>query len=122
VLFPLIGVRLHGWLDDLVSLVYVLGLYVLGASGAPLAIGCAGAFVHFALTRCTRYPQGTWGLVSFRTHAFVELAEGALVLAGALLFVPASEPLVRAFLAVMGSLQFGAFALSDYRWPAASAA
>jgi hypothetical protein len=120
VLFPLLGVRLHGWLDDTVALLYVLGIYFLGLRGAALAIAVFGAAVHFALTRCTRYPQGTWGLLSFRTHAFIELAEGTVVLAATLLFVPSSESMVRAFLMVMGASQFGAFAISDYRWPAAS--
>jgi len=116
VLFPLLGVRLHGWLDDTVALLYVFGSYVFGLHGAALAIAVFGAAVHFALTRCTRYPQGTWGLVSFRTHAFIELAEGSVVLAATLLFVPSSESMARVFLLVMGASQFGAFAISDYTW------
>jgi hypothetical protein len=119
VLFPLIGVRLHGWLDDFLVLLYALGIYFLGLRGAALSIGVFGAAVHFALARSTRYPQGRWGLVSFRTHAFIELAEGTLVLGAALLFVPSSEALARAFLMAMGASQFGAFALSDYQWPPA---
>jgi hypothetical protein len=115
VLLPIIGVRLHGWLDDLVVLVYLVGMYVLGTGGVALAIGSAGALVHFGLARCTRYPQGSWGLVSFRTHAFIELAEGIVVLALALALVPSIE--ARVFLAVMGALQIGAFAFSDYQWP-----
>jgi hypothetical protein len=115
VLYPLIGVRLHGWLDDLVVLVYLVGMYVLGMSGAALAIGSAGALAHFGLARCTRYPQGTWALISFRTHAFIELGEGLVVIVLALALVPSNE--ARAFLAVMGALQLGAFAFSDYRWP-----
>jgi hypothetical protein len=122
VLVPWIGVRLHGWLDDVVAFSYVAGMYLLGVHGAALVVGSIGAFVHFALTRCTRYPQGTWGLVSFRTHAFIELGEGAFVVATTLLLVPADQAFVRAFLLVMGASQFGAFALSDYRWPAAASA
>jgi len=117
VLYPLLGVRLHGWLDDLAVAIYLVGLYVLGAHGPAVVIGLGAATVHLALARFTRYPQGTWGLISFRTHAWVELTEGALVVAGTLLLVPASEFALRVFLLTMGIAQFGAFALSDYRWP-----
>jgi hypothetical protein len=120
--YPLIGVRLHGWLDDIVVLVFLIGIRVLELHGAAFFIALAGAAVHFALARCTRYPQGQYGLVSFRTHAFIELAEGILVLAAALLFVSPQASVARAFLAVMGGLQFGAFALSDYKWPKAEVA
>jgi len=129
VLYPLIGVRLHGWLDDLVVLVYLLGILILGLHGVAFDIALAGAAVHFGLARCTRYPQGRYPLLSFRTHAFIELAEGVgVLLAAFFLLSPSGGPsevrpaLVRAFLAVMGGLQFGAFALSDYAWPKAEVA
>jgi len=120
--YPLIGVRLHGWLDDIVVLVFLIGIRVLELHGAAFFIALAGAAVHFALARCTRYPQGQYGLVSFRTHAFIELGEGILVLTAALLFISPQVGIARTFLAVMGGLQFGAFALSDYTWPKATVA
>jgi len=120
VLLPLIGARFHGWLDDLVVAVYLLGAHFLGLHGAAFAIAAAGALVHFVLTRCTQYPQGTWAMVSFRTHAFVELGEGVAVLVAALTLVHGATGAPRVFLSVMGALQLGAFAFSDYRWlPAA---
>ena len=45
-IYPLIGPRLHGWLDDTVALVYLAGVLVLGLSGAALAIAVGGAVVH----------------------------------------------------------------------------
>jgi len=113
-LFPIIGARLHGWLDDLVVLIYLAGAFVLGLHGTALAIAVGGAIVHFALTRLTDYPQGTWKLIPFRTHAFIELGEGVTVLAASLAFA-ADRPLPqRLFLGAMGAAQLGAFALSDY--------
>jgi hypothetical protein len=112
-LYPLIGPRLHGWLDDLVAMVYVAGALLLGLSGAALALALGGAVVHFALTRLTNYPQGTWKLIPFRTHAFIELGEGVLVLAGAWL-VPGVPIAGRLFLGLMGASQFVAFGFSDY--------
>jgi len=113
-LFPLIGKRLHGWLDDLVVLIYLGGAFGLGLRGAALAIALAGAGVHFMLTRLTDYPQGTLKLISFRTHAFVELAEGLAVVTATLAVVSGHPPLHCLFLGAMGLSQFAAFALSDY--------
>ena len=112
-IYPLIGPRLHGWLDDSVAVVYLAGVLVLRLSGAALAIAVGGAVVHFLLTRLTDYPQGTFKVLSFRTHAFVELGEGLAVLGGTALFVPAAP--VRLFLIAMGVSQLLAFGFSDYR-------
>ena len=113
-LIPLIGARLHGWLDDLVVLVYLAGGFAFGLGGATLAIAIGGAIAHFTLTRLTNYPQGTFKLIPFRVHAFIELGEGMVVLA-ATLVVAGEQPLVqRLFLGVMGFSQLVAFALSDY--------
>jgi len=117
VIYPLLRPRLHGWLDDLVALLYLAGAAAFGLHGAALAIAIGGAAVHFSLTRLTNYPQGTWKLIPFRTHAFIELGEGLAVLAASLAFA-ADRPLAqRLFLGAMGFSQLGAFALSDYAWP-----
>jgi len=117
-LFPLIGVRLHGWLDDVVVLIYIAGALALGLGGAALAIAIGGAIVHFTLTRLTNYPQGTVKLIPFRVHAFIELGEGLAVLATSLAFAGHRPVAQRLFLGAMGLSQLGAFALSNYDWPA----
>jgi hypothetical protein len=113
VLYPLIPPRLHGWLDDLVALTYVAGAWLLHLRGLALAVAIFGAVVHFALTRLTNYPQGTWKLIPFRTHAFIELGEGVVVLAAALAIPGVALP-ARLFLILMGLSQFVAFGFSDY--------
>ena len=113
-LYPLIGRRLHGWLDDLVVLTYLAGMLLLHLEGAARVVVLLGAALHFVLTRVTDYPQGTWKLLPFRTHAFIELGEGALVLAAALLLLGSLALPARAFVALMGLSQFVAFAFSDY--------
>jgi hypothetical protein len=115
VIYPLIGPRLHGWLDDTVALAYLAGVLLLGLSGAALAVAVGGAIVHFLLTRLTDYPQGTFKILSFRTHAFVELGEGLAVLAATALLLPGAPAAVRLFLGFMGFSQLLAFAFSDYR-------
>jgi hypothetical protein len=113
-LYPLIGARLHGWLDDLVVALYVLGAILIPLSGAALAVALAGAVVHFLLTRFTDYPHGTVRWIPFRTHAFVELGEGIAVIV-VLALVPALHARVTGtFLFLMGLSQLGAFAFSNY--------
>jgi hypothetical protein len=112
--YPLIPARLHGWLDDLVVLVYVAGALLLGLGGLAAGVAFAGAAVHFTLTRLTDYPQGTIKLIPFRTHAFVELGEGLLVLAATLLLLGELAWPGKVFLVLMGGSQLVAFAFSDY--------
>ena len=112
-LFPLIGVRLHGWLDDVVVLLYLVGAWALRLGGAGLAVAVAGAAAHFLLTRLTDYPHGAVKLIPFRVHAFIELGEGIGVGVAAALLGSQPAP-VRGFLALMALSQVGAFTLSDY--------
>ena len=114
-IYPLIGPRLHGWLDDTVALAYLGMALLLGMRGAPLLIAIGGAIAHFLLTRLTDYPQGTIKLISFRGHAFIELGEGVAVLAATALFAADAPAAVRLFLIFMGVSQLLAFSFSDYR-------
>ena len=113
-LFPLIGARLHGWLDDLVVAIYVAGALLLPLRGPARAIALAGAAVHFSLTRLTAYPHGTFKWIPFRTHAFIELAEGVGVLAATACVFGATPRGASAFLIALGLSQLGAFSFSNY--------
>lgn len=112
--FAWIPPRLHGWLDDLVALTYLAGWWLLGLTGVAAAVAWGGAVAHFLLTRLTDYPQGTWKVLPFRAHAFIELGEGILVLAATWLLMPDVSPAARAFLSFMGASQLIAFSFSDY--------
>ena len=112
--YPLIPARLHGWLDDLVVLAYIAGALLLGLRGLAAGVAFAGAAVHFTLTRLTDYPQGTFKVIPFRAHAFIELGEGLLVLAATFLLLGGLPLLPRSFLILMGGSQLLAFAFSDY--------
>src|SRR5262249_4122521 len=92
--------------------IYVLGIVLLRLGDGARAVAIAGAAVHFTLTRLTNYPQGTFKLIPFRAHAFIELGEGLGVLAAAALLATAPTP-ARLFLAFMGLNPVGACAFSD---------
>jgi hypothetical protein len=121
-LWPLIGIRLHGLLDDLVVLTYLLGAVALHLQGVARTVALAGAAAHFVLTRFTNYPEGTVKVIPFRVHAFIELAEGLAVVAATVELRGSAPASARLFLLLLGLSQFVAFSLSDYRTPAGPAA
>src|SRR5262245_40817392 len=117
-IYPLIGARLHGWLDELVVLTYLIGGFLLRLRGMAMWTVLVAAAVHFFLVRFTNYPQGLVRKLPFRAHAFIELAEGLFVIASTLWLIPADTPTsARAFLLILGASQLVAFSFSDYRWP-----
>ena len=115
-MIPLIPPRLHGWLDETVPPIYVAIALLISLHGAALALLVYCALQHFAVTRITDYPRGSWPLISFPIHARFDLLEGLLLIAGAY-FLVSETALTRAALATLGVLQVGAFAFSDTRWP-----
>ena len=120
-LLPLIPVRIHAYLDDAVVLTYLMGAFILDLRGTAIAVALLGALLHFFITRFTDYPAGVVKLLGIRTHAFIELAEGVLVLAATWTLLPADTPTKHmVFLTLLGVSQLAAFVFTDYRWPAAS--
>jgi hypothetical protein len=115
-MIPLIPPRLHGWLDETVPPIYVAIALLIPPHGAALALLVYCALQHFAVTRITDYPRGSWPLISFPMHARFDLLEGLLLIAGAY-FLASETTVTRATLATFGVLQVGAFAFSDTRWP-----
>jgi hypothetical protein len=113
-LLPPIGARLHGWLDDVVVVLYGLGAILIPLRGAALALALGGAAIHFLLTRFTDYPHGTFKWIPFRTHAFIELAEGIVLVVATTRFLPPHGLAAGTFLVLMGLSQIGAFAFSNY--------
>ncbi|HEV3191199.1 MAG TPA: hypothetical protein VGY54_11910 [Polyangiaceae bacterium] len=115
-MIPLIPPRLHGWLDEAVPPIYVAIALLIPLHGVALALLVYCALQHFAATRITDSPRGSWPLISFPMHARFDLLEGLLLIAGAY-FLAGETITARATLATLGVLQVGAFALSDTRWP-----
>lgn len=121
-IIPFMSARLHGVLDDIVSVTYILAAWLLNFSTAGWTIAIGGALVHFLLTRTTNYPQGQLKWIDFRTHAYVELMEGVAVIVLAWAFLGSEGGLLgeRVALTFLGANQFVAFAFTDYRWPQAN--
>ena len=118
-LFPLIPIRLHGWLDEFATLSYLAAAVALGFEGAALWLLVFAAAFHFANTRLTDYPQGHWRAYSLATHAKLEFIEGLglLIAAWFLRFETSEQQLT---FVIFGASQLGAALAGDTRLPAPS--
>lgn len=114
-----IPVRLHGWLDEVATASYLAAAWLLGFQGLAQLLLLLGAAVHFINTRLTDYPQGQLRLYSLATHAKIELAEGVVMLAAALV-LPALNMDQRLTFGVFGVSQLAAAAAGSTRLPEAT--
>ena len=115
-LFPLIPVRLHGWLDEIATLSYLAVAFAFGFEGTPLWLLLLAALVHFTNTRLTNYPRGQFKAYGLKTHAKIELLEGlGLLVAAAAL--SQQTPLQRGLFLLFGVSQLSAALAGDTRGP-----
>src|SRR5688572_15530482 len=106
-LVSLIPPRLHGWLDELATLTYLVVAFAFGFHGASFFILIAAALVHFTNTRLSDYPQGTFKCYPMRTHAVIELVEGTIVLASGFVLLDLSGT-QKGLVLALGAAQIGA--------------
>jgi hypothetical protein len=76
----ILDARVHGILDIVTVLAFLLGPLLFGLGGSPAAIAYTLAAVHLAMTLLTRFPMGQWKIIPFPVHGIVELVVGALLL------------------------------------------
>ena len=119
-LYPLIPVRIHGWLDEGMVLLYLGGAWVLHLEGDGFDLALTFAGLHFLLTRLTAYPQGALKWIPLPVHAFLELAEGIVVIGFANRLAHFDAIKAGAFLEVMGASHILVFAFCDQRWQTAA--
>lgn len=117
-----ISARIHGMLDFVVVVLFLLGPLLMGLGGSPAAISYTLAVIHLVMTLMTRFPAGRWKTISFFVHGIVELVVGI-----ALLILPSFEGYspgspARQFYLAMGAVILVVWALTAYRGPGADAA
>lgn len=111
----LITPRLHGALDYVVVLVFLLAPTLFGLTGFAATLSYLLAGVHLLMTLLTAFPLGVKGIVPFSLHGTVELVVGiVLAVLGVLVFDGAAT----GFYLAMGVVILIVWALTDYRSPA----
>lgn len=118
----ILDARIHGFLDIVTVLVFLLGPLVFGLGGSPAAISYTLAVVHLVMTLLTRFPMGRWKVIPFPVHGIVELVVGLalLILPSYAGYAPGSP--ARRFYLGMGAGILVVWALTGYgaREPRAS--
>jgi hypothetical protein len=119
----ILDARIHGVLDLIMVLMFVLGPLLFGLGGSPAAIAYTLAIVHLVMTLMTRFPMGRWKVIPFPLHGIVELIVGValLILPSYAGYAPGSP--ARKFYLGMGAVILVVWALTAYgaRGPATAA-
>lgn len=97
-----LGPRVHGFLDYLAAVLFLVAPSVLGFTGLS-AGACYGlAVAHLLLAMLTDYPLGIRGAVPFRMHRAVEFVVALLLVVGPWILADAVPLAGRIFFGVMG--------------------
>ncbi len=110
-----IAPRLHGVLDYVVVVVFLLAPALLGLSGLAAMVSYVLAGVHLLMTVLTAFPLGLAAVVPFSLHGTVEVVVGVLL---AVLAFALFEGVATGFYLAMGLVILLVWALTDYRSPA----
>jgi hypothetical protein len=110
----LIDARVHGYLDFVVVIAFVLAPFVVGLGGTPALLCWGLAAVHLVLTLLTRFPAGVVKIIPFVVHGAIELLVSVgLVFAPRIFgFAPGSP--ARNFFITSGVVVFLVWVLTDY--------
>src|SRR2546422_1441501 len=113
--------RIHGVIDLVIVLVFLLAPITIGLGGSPAAIAYSLAAIHLLMTLLTRFPMGVWKRIPFFFHGIVELIVGmALLLLPSYAGYGPGSPAKRFYLA-MGAAILVVWALTAYRGAEATA-
>lgn len=110
----ILDARVHGVLDLIVVVAFLLGPLLFGLGGSPAAIAYTLAIVHLLMTLLTRFPMGRWRVIPFPVHGIVELIVGValLILPSYAGYAPGSP--ARKFYLGMGAVILIVWALTAY--------
>jgi hypothetical protein len=110
----ILDARIHGVLDLITVVLFLVGPLVFGLGGSPAAIAYTLAIVHLVMTLLTRFPMGRWPVIPFPVHGIVELIVGValLILPSYAGYSPGSP--ARRFYLGMGAVILVVWALTAY--------
>jgi hypothetical protein len=114
----LLSARLHGALDVVLVVVFLLAPFLFGLGGYVAAVSWALAAVHLLMTLLTRFPLGVVKAIPFVVHGLVEIAVGLVLvfLMPRLLGAGPGSP-ARTFFVGAGIVILALWALTRYRDP-----
>jgi len=106
--------RIHGILDYVTVIAFLLAPTLFSLSGLPATISYLLAIVHLVLTLITAFPLGFVKAVPFKLHGVVELVVAVLLVLLPWLLNFASIPAARNFYIGAGIVIFIVWLVTDY--------
>lgn len=107
--------RIHGYLDYVVVVAFLVVPTLFGFSGLPATIAYVLAAVHLALTLLTSFPLGTLKVIPFTLHGTIELVVSFTLVALPWLLGFASILPARNFYVAAGIVIFIVWLITDYK-------
>lgn len=111
-----ISPRVHGYLDYVTVVVFLLAPTLIGLTGLPAQLAYALAGIHLVMTLATDFPLGVAKLIPFTIHGWIERLVGPLLVLVAI--IPAgfaTNTAAQVFYLVIGVVIIAVGLLSDYR-------
>jgi len=106
--------KIHGYLDYLVVIIFLLAPCVLGFSQIPMIISYSLAGIHLLLTLLTDFPLGVIKLVPLKLHGIIELIVGLCLIALPFVLNFGAEPAAQYFYIANGAVILLVWFLTDY--------
>ncbi|MEJ7848715.1 MAG: hypothetical protein WKF92_11575 [Pyrinomonadaceae bacterium] len=107
--------RVHGYLDYVLVVLFLLAPTLFGMSSGPSTISYALAAIHFTETILTAFPLGLVSLLPFTVHGAIEFLISFVLVAMPWIAGFASEIGSRNFFIGAGILIFVVWLTTDYK-------
>jgi hypothetical protein len=107
--------KIHGYLDYVVVVGFLLAPKLLGLSGIPATIAYLLAPIHLLVTLLTDFPLGVFKGMSFKLHSGIEFVVSFTLIALPWLLGFASVVPARNFYIVSGVIIFLVWLITDYQ-------
>lgn len=105
--------RIHGYLDYLTVVIFLVAPFLLGLEGLSAVISYALAAIHLLMTVLTDFTLGFAKIIHIKKHGWVETVVGPIVLL--LPFIVGLYETARIFYITMGIIIIIVSLLTDYK-------
>ncbi len=110
-----LNAKVHGYLDYITVLIFVLAPSALGLAGVAAFVAYALAAVHALMTLLTKFPLGAVSLIPLWLHGWVERVVGPVLVIASFFPIIAVTPVGQIFYLVMGIIIALIGVISDYK-------
>lgn len=110
-----ISPRLHGYLDFLTVILFLLTPTLLDLSQVPAMLAYSLAVVHLIVTLASDFPFGVIKIIPFTVHGWIERVVGPSLIAVPFILGFANEEIARNFYIAAGLVIIAVGVLTDYQ-------